>query len=81
MFQLAKQTNGVRTNQRVEFDPDKMNDDYFVSIEKELVENFELPVNLEIVKTVTESIVFQKTSDHEIFRFIRKFEKQNISGL
>ena len=66
-------------NQRVEFNPDNMND-YFVNIEKETAKNFELLMKLETVKTVSESIVFQKTSGHETFCFI-KFEKQNISRL
>ena len=66
-------------NQRVDFNPDNMND-YFVNIGKQTGKNFELLMNLETVKTVTESMFFQKTSSHETFCFI-KFEKQNISRL
>ena len=39
--------------------------DYFVNIGKKLAKNFELPINLETVKIVTESMVFQKTSNYE----------------
>ena len=75
LFQLAKEIDGVHTNQRVEFSPDKMND-YFVNIGKELAKNFAVPMSLETVKTVTESMVFQKTSDHEIFCVLKNLKNK-----